>query len=366
VEPQAGIPVLMQPLSGNTRDARDFGQIVPAHIRQLHITYGTTSLVADSALYPADTLQKLADTGSKWITRVPATVTAAHNALAQAPPTAMEPLREGYRAHVLTSTSGGVEQRWVLIYSEHRRSQAQRTVDKHGRQQSAAAVKALQKLGHRALACAADAQQALAAFTHGLQTTTLQERCIRPTTRYRKRGRPGRGAQPDPVVYHIEGALASSLAAREARSAQQSCFILAPTERDDSTVSPQERLAGSKGQKPAERGCRFLTAPRCLAASLYLKTPERLMALLMVMTVCLLVYAALEYRIRQALPASPATFPNQTGPPIQNPTARWVFQSFGGIHLLRLPGEGAFVLHLHDHHRQLLRLLGRPYAAFYS
>ena len=36
------------------------------------------------------------------------------------------------------------------------------------------------------------------------------------------------------------------------------------------------------------------------------------MALLRVMTVCLLVYAALEYRIRQALKDHDATFPNQT------------------------------------------------------
>jgi hypothetical protein len=37
------------------------------------------------------------------------------------------------------------------------------------------------------------------------------------------------------------------------------------------------------------------------------------MALLMVMTVCLLVYAALEYRIRQTLRDRGATFPNQKG-----------------------------------------------------
>jgi transposase len=366
VEHQAGIPVLMKPLSGNTSDARDFEQIITEHLRQLHITYGTTYLVADSALYNADNLQKLADTGSKWITRVPATVTEAQNVLAQATPAAMEPLRDGYRAQVLASTYGGVAQRWVLIYSEHRRSQAQRTVDKHWRKQSEAEVKALQKLCHTAFACEADAQQALAAFTHGLQTTTLQESCIRPTPRYCKRGRPGLGAPPDQVVYHIEGALASSCAAREARIAQQSCFILATNELDDSTLSPQELLDGYKGQKHAERGFRFLKDPRFLASSLYLKTPERIMALLMVMTVCLLVYAALEYRIRQELTASQATFPNQKGQPIPNPTARWVLQYFGGIHLLRLPGEGAFVLNLNDHHRQLLRLLGRSYEAFYS
>ena len=43
------------------------------------------------------------------------------------------------------------------------------------------------------------------------------------------------------------------------------------------------------------------------------------MALLMVMTVCLLVYAALEYRIRQALRSQHETFPDQKGRPIQHP-----------------------------------------------
>jgi len=91
-----------------------------------------------------------------------------------------------------------------------------------------------------------------------------------------------------------------------------------------------------------------------------------IMALLMVMTVCLLVYAALEYRIRKALKETQTTFPNQKGQPGQNPTARWVFQYFGGIHLLRIRGEGACVLNLNDQHQQLLPLLGRSYEAFYS
>jgi hypothetical protein len=90
------------------------------------------------------------------------------------------------------------------------------------------------------------------------------------------------------------------------------------------------------------------------------------MALLMVMTVCLLVYAPLEYRIRHALRAQQTTFPDQKGQPVQHPTARWVFQYFVGIHLLRLPGEGAFVLNLRDQHQQLLRILGRRYEVLYS
>ena len=366
VEHQAGIPVLMKPLSGHTSDRRDFGQVVTAHVQQLQATYGTTYLVADSALYSAENLQKLADTGTTWITRVPATLTEAQHALEQASPEAMIPLKEGYRYHVRASTYGGVAQRWVLISSEHRRAQARRTVDKHWCQQSEAEAKAFQKLCRTAFACEADAQQALAAFTHGLRTTTLPDSLIRSTPRYSRRGRPGPGVPPEQMVYQLEGALASSIAAHEALVAQQSCFILATNALDDRTLPPLELLEGYKGQQHVERGFRFLKDPRFLAASLYLKNPERIMALLMVMTVCLLVYAALAYRIRKGLTDSQATFPSQKGQPIQNPTARWVFQYFGGIHLLRIPGEGAFILNLNDQHRQLLRILGHPYEAFYS
>ena len=73
VEHQAGIPLLMQPLSGNRSDAQEFGQVIREHIAQLRTTYGTTYLVADSALYSDDNLQKLAATHITWLTRVPAT-----------------------------------------------------------------------------------------------------------------------------------------------------------------------------------------------------------------------------------------------------------------------------------------------------
>jgi transposase len=366
VEHQAGIPLLMQPLSGNTSDAIDFRHVVTEHIAQLHITYGTAYLVADSALYNEENLQQLAHTPSKWITRLPATLSEAQAALAAADPQTMAPLMEGYRYHNLGSTYGDVAQRWALIDSEHRRPQAQRTVEKQLLRQSAAEVKAFKQLSRTAFACEADAQQALATFTQGLQATRLHEVTIRPTRRYTTRGRPGKATVPIERGYHIEGALTSSLGVRDALVAQHSCFILATNELDESALSPQALLVGYKGQKHAERGFRFLKDPLFLASSLYLKKPQRIMALLMVMTVCLLVYAALEYRIRTTLREHEATFPDQKGHPIQNPTARWVFQSFVGIHLLLMPGEWPLVLNLTDTHEHLLHLLGQPYKAFYS
>jgi len=209
--------------------------------------------------------------------------------MAQADPQAMSPLIAGDRFHAQPSTSGGVAQRWLLLYSERRRPQAQRTVDKHGLQQSAAEAKVFKQLCRTAFACEADAQQALATLTHALQTTAVQDGTIHPTPRSGPRGRPGPDSQPPRLVSHMAGALASVVARRAALVAQQSCVILATNARDTTQLSPQARLEASKGQQRAERGFRFLKDPHVLASSLDLKTPERIMAWLMVMTVCWLV-----------------------------------------------------------------------------
>jgi hypothetical protein len=51
---------------------------------------------------------------------------------------------------------------------------------------------------------------------------------------------------------------------------------------------------------------------------------------------------------------------------VQHPTARWIFPSFVGIHLLVIQGSEQLVLNLNEDHQQLLRLLGEPYEAYYS
>jgi transposase len=277
----------MQPLSGNSSDGTAFGQVVSDHLAQLHTAASPTYLVADSALYSAEHLHKLADTSLTWIPRVPATLTEAQAVLAQAPPATMPPLQEGYRARSLLSTYGDVAQRWGLMYAEQRQPQAQRTVDKQWRQQSDQEGPAFKTLGRTAFACEADAPQALTRFGAGVQTTFLHARTVGPTPHYGKRGRPGPGTPPDHLVYHIAGgALASRLTDRQARVDQQSGFILATNDLDADQLSSQAGLDGYKGQIQAERGFRFLKDPQFLASSLYLKKPERIMALLMVMTVC--------------------------------------------------------------------------------
>jgi len=131
-------------------------------------------------------------------------------------------------------------------------------------------------------------------------------------------------------------------------------------------MSGQQMLADYKNQQKVERGFRFLKDPMFLASSVFLKSPKRIMALTMVMTVCLLVYAALEHRIRKGLVESQTTFPNQVGKMIHKPTIRWVFQYFHNISVIYLSQTKEAVLNLNEHHSSLLNMLGKRYLKFYS
>lgn len=178
--------------------------------------------------------------------------------------------------------------------------------------------------------------------------TTVVDSQIVAAPRYRRAGRPTKGRQPDEITYRIDGALASLPEQYCRKRQQKSCFILATHQVDSQALPADELLRAYQDQQTVERGFRFLKDPLFLASTLYLKSPKRTMALMMVMTLCLLVYAALEYRLRQALQQHDQTFPNQKGQPTRTPTARWVFQCFTGIHLLVTAQEQLLVLNLNE------------------
>jgi hypothetical protein len=75
--------------------------------------------------------------------------------------------------------------------------------------------------------------------------------------------------------------------------------------------------------------------------------------------------AALESRIRTALPDPEAPFPAPKGKRMPPPTARWVWHDLVGLHGLDLPGQGRFVRHLPDAPQHRLQLRGKRYAGLY-
>ena len=109
--------------------------------------------------------------------------------------------------------------------------------------------------------------------------------------------------------------------------------------------------------RTVERGFRFLQDPLFFASSTFLKRPERVMSLGMVMAVALWVYALGEWELRRKLLENQASLPDQKGKPTQRPTLRWVFQLCIWVRLVELEGRPR-VLNLAPHHETAVRLLG--------
>ena len=169
------------------------------------------------------------------------------------------------------------------------------------------------------------------------------------------------------VSYAIQGQLASRLDIHARQLQQKSAFILATNDIDETVLGDEQVVeAYKKDQQKVERGFRFLKDPLFMASTLFLKSPKRIMALMAVMTLCLMVYAALEHRIRQGLAEHRQTFPDQKGHPAECPTARWVFQFFTGIHVLLVGQITEVVLNLNTHHQTLLAILGEHYVDLYA
>ena len=268
VEHQAGIPVLMQPLRGNSRETKAFGPVVRDHLPPLRTTDTPPDLVAASALYRAGQLHKRAATSRTWLPRGPATWPEAQEVLAPAQPATLASLPDGSREAVVAARYGGVAQRGVLLSSDHRPPQAQRPVDTQWRTQSAQDVKAGTARCRTTLAGEAEAQPALTRCGAGLPTPCRHDRPLGPPPHSGKRGRPAPGAPPDQLVSPSAGALASRRTDRRARVDQPRGFLLATNARDAGQFSSQAVRDGYKGPAQAERGVRFRKAPQCLASSL--------------------------------------------------------------------------------------------------
>jgi transposase len=362
-ENQAGIPLLMKPLSGNSADKTDFRETIKAHIGQLQQDVGLRYLVADSALYCQATLQEIQDIF--WISRPPETITLVKDMIQQAAPMLMANL-ESQAMMSLCTRYGEIRQRWLIVYSPEAYQRSRRTLSKQFSKQSQTELKAFESLCKQAFACETDAQNALEKLQKKLKITELLNIELVQESRHSKPGRPGKDAQPDRHSVRITGTPASLLLPYQHKLARKSCFIVATNQLDQDDLPDAELLQIYREQQKVERGFRFLKDPQFMAATLFLKSVKRVMALTVIMTLCLLVYAALEYRIRKALREAKETFPNQLGQPVANPTARWVFQFFAGIHILTVNQTQVIVLNMNDQQWKLLRLLGKHYEQLYS
>ena len=228
--------------------------------------------------------------------------------------------------------------------------------------------KRLWHLSNQAFACQTDAQNAWEKALKGKPSWLIAMFTLKELGQYQQRGRPKQEATPDQTVWYLVPQLEVDQQEVTVLVRKKAAFIVATNILDAQRLSHEQVISTYKEQGGVERGFRFLKDPLFLASSVFVKKPERVIALSFVMVLCLLVYRLAEHLLRRQLVATKQTFPNQVNKPTSRPTMRWIFQCFEGIDLLHIRIGSRLqtqVLGLQPLHRQVLRLLGPPYLHFY-
>jgi len=317
------IPIYIKSVSGNEVDSKKFGEIAVEYQKRIQVD---SLIVADSALYTESNIKLMSSL--KWLTRVPLTIKSAKNlvmSLAELEFVKSEKAEYSYAENKITY--GDIEQRWLVVQSQDRKKSDLKKLSKRIEKALTNTQTKLKNLSQEKFACAADARKELTKISkefkyHQVENIEVIEK------------NPNIKEENQSKYYQILATVAENKDAIEQEMSSAGRFIIATNVLSEKELSKEKMLSEYKAQQSCERGFSFLKNPLFLADSIFLKSPERIEALAMIMGLCLLVYTLAQREIRAALKSLNYTVKNQLGKAINNPTMRWIFQCFQSVHIV--------------------------------
>ena len=366
------VPIFLRPLDGNSSDKEYLSAAVKEVMTQLREQLPEEQeeriAVFDSGGYSQANMKSYNDANIWWISRVPETSTAAKSVLEEVDEQ-WQPLSDGsgdYVVRMMDLPQG--KERWVIVRTHAQVQATREQMEKKVKKTHQEWENRLWHLSKQAFGCEMDAQNAWEQALKGKPSWVIATFTLKEQKQYQQRGRPKKEATPDQTAWYLVPTLEVDQQEVERVARKKAAFIVATNILDAQRLSPEQVISTYKEQGGVERGFRFLKDPLFLASSIFVKKPERVIALSFVMVLCLLVYRLAEHLLRRQLVATEQTLPNQINKPTNRPTMRWIFQCFEGIDLLHIRIGSHWhtqVLGLQALHQRVLRLLGPAYSQFY-
>lgn len=322
------IPIFLKLASGNQADSSCFGQIAVEYHKQLEVN---SLIVADSALYTESNLKMMSDL--QWLCRVPLSIKVAKSLISTIPESEfIDSTIPGYKLGSKTENYAGIEQRWLVVQSQERRESDLGKLTQKITKAESKAVLDLKKLSQERFACEADAIKALSKLSTQFKYHQINESKVTPAKSNKK-------DSLNEISYQISATVCQDESKINTELLSAGRFIIATNVLNSQELSDDSMLREYKAQQSCERGFGFLKDPLFFADSIFLKSPERIESMGMIMGLCLLVYTLAQRQIRNALKESKSTIKNQLGKATNSPTLRWIFQCFQCIHLITLNQE---------------------------
>jgi transposase len=278
-------------------------------------------------------------TNLRWLTPVPLSLKQAQQLVSQLHESEFHSSAvTGYRWSEHKSNYGGITQRWLVVESSLRREADQRKLEKKLKKAESEGQKKLRELSNIEFACDTDALSAASRLSTKLKYHNLTQISSRQSTAKSDNNSTSSDIYSSKLIFKVQAQLELDASAVAKATKASGRFILATNVLEASQLNPDEMIVKYQEQQSAERGFWFLKDPLFFTDSVFLKSPERIEALILVMGLCLLIYTLGQRLLRQNLQLTNKTVKNQLGQATNRPTLRWIFQSFQSIHTVCIQG----------------------------
>lgn len=301
------MPLFTKAVSGNESDKTSFFNMVSGDWSMLQKQFSELKyLVGDSALCTEKILKEAADKGVLIVTRVPDNYNFVKNLYEGTTSGNIEKIYKDNDADQNfgrwggISEIGGVKLKLLVVKNFERRESKTETVMRRAETEKEKIEAALKKMSTQPAKCRADAEANVEKLKRQCRLCVIEDIKYTEDTKHQGKGRPKADAEKVVVAVKVSGKVSIDTAKVQQQVENGIQFVVGTTDCDKKWTM-DELLSVYKRQSTIERMWRVSKNPEIMLNALYLKTPHRIQALMWILSVTLLVFAATEYLMKKAM-----------------------------------------------------------------
>jgi transposase len=298
-------------LSGNMDDKtynQENIEDVDKLLAKMHVDRSDFYYIADSAFFTKEAIKNAHDKGIKFITRVPDNFTIAKKQLEiPLPENAKTVIIENahnkevkYRLTEVKSEYEGYPCNLAVVFSYSQEKIKRKSCQKKIQKELASLIEKLKEYEKRRFVCIEDAAKEIESLTEK-ELTKVKFHTVDLTIsehEKRKRGRPSKNPENDIIKeYKVDYKIQEDETKVEDSIRQESTFILSS---NDLELTGEQMLREYKTQSDVEKTFQKLKSPTFMS-SLFLKTPERVEAVVYLLLIGLMILSIAQRVVRKEL-----------------------------------------------------------------
>lgn len=310
------LPLFFKSVSGNINDKTSFRNVLIDHFDDLKEQFKDLKyLIADSALCTNDNFNMARAKGIHVITRVVDSSEVFKKLTTKYTESDLEPIYENDDCHVFgkfcgTDIVAGQRVKLLLISNMKMRKQKTETINRRASKELEDINKKFKKLFTQPKKCMEDAVAEVDKIASKLKYCSIDNVIYTKVEKNATKGRPAKNKEVEKKLdcVKVTASISINEEAVSKAIANELMFVIATTDTKRKWKM-HELYSCYMRQSVIERKWRICKKPSIMIDAIYLKSPRRINALMWIMSIALLIYAATELKIRASMQENNLSIP---------------------------------------------------------